>query len=217
MDVEQARFNMIEQQIRTWDVLDPKVLNLIHELRREDFVPDEYRALAFVDMNIPLDHGQQMMQPKMEARLLQELSLSDRDKILEIGTGSGYLTGLLASLGKSVDTVEIFTDFIDSARVKLDAHGLSNINYFEGDAAQGWDGDGPYDAIIITGSMPTLPESYKSNLALNGRLIAVIGQSPVMEAILVRRLEDNSWQEVALFETDLPPLVNAEPPPRFVF
>jgi protein-L-isoaspartate(D-aspartate) O-methyltransferase len=217
MDVERARFNMIEQQIRPWDVLDPKVLNLLRDFPREDFVPDQYKALAFVDMNIPLDHEQIMMQPKMEARLLQELSLTNRDKVLEIGTGSGYLTGLLASLAHSVDTVDIFSDFLETARTKLSAHDLSNINYFEGDAAQGWDGEGPYDAIIITGSIPTLPESYKMNLSLNGRLIAVIGQAPVMEAVLLQRLEENSWQEVPLFETSLPPLVNAEPPSRFVF
>ncbi len=217
MDVEQARFNMIEQQIRPWDVLDPQVLNLLREFPREAFVPDQYKALAFVDMNIPLDHGQKMMQPKMEARLLQELSLTDRDKVLEIGTGSGYLTGLLANLARSVDTVDIFTDFIATARGKLTAHDLNNIDYFEGDAAQGWDGNGPYDAIIITGSMPTLPESYKLNLSMNGRLIAVIGQAPVMAAVLLQRLEENSWQEVSLFETSLPPLINAEPPSKFVF
>ena len=217
MDVERARFNMIEQQIRPWDVLDPKVLNLLRDFPREDFVPNQHKALAFVDMNIPLDHGQTMMQPKMEARLLQELSLTDRDKVLEIGTGSGYLTGLLAGLARSVDTVDIYEDFLETARVNLSAHDLSNINYFDGDAAQGWDGDGPYDAIIVTGSMPVLPESYKLNLSLNGRLIAIIGQAPVMEAILLQRLEEHSWQKVSLFETNLPPLVNAEPPSRFVF
>ncbi len=217
MDVEQARFNMIEQQIRPWDVLDPKVLNLLRDFPREAFVPDQYQALAFVDMNIPLDHGQKMMQPKMEARLLQELSLTNRDKVLEIGTGSGYLTGLLASLARDVDTVDIFANFLETARVKLNAHDLHNIHYFEGDAAQGWDGEGPYDAIIITGSMPTLPESYKMNLSPNGRLIAVVGQAPVMEAVLLQRLEENSWQEVSLFETSVPPLINVKPPSTFVF
>ncbi len=217
MDVERARFNMIEQQIRTWDVLDPKVLNLLNEFPREDFVPESHRALAFVDINIPLAHGQTMMQPKMEARLLQELALTGKDKVLEIGTGSGYLTGLLAHLAASVDTVDIFPDFIEQARQKLAAHGLNNISYFEGDAARGWEGSGPYDAIIITGSVPILPETYKSNLTRNGRLIAVVGEAPVMEAVLVQRLEENSWQQVALFETNLPPLVHAESPQKFVF
>ncbi len=217
MDVERARFNMIEQQIRPWDVLDSRVLDLLNEFRREDFVPESYRALAFADVNIPLPHGQTMMQPKMEARLVQELTLSGREKVLEIGTGSGYMTGLLAHLSASVDTVDIFPDFLEQAREKLAAHGLNNINYFEGDAAKGWQGSEPYDAIIITGSMPRLPESYKSNLTLNGRLIAIVGESPVMEAVLVRRLERNSWQQISLFETDLPPLVNAESPRRFVF
>ncbi len=217
MDVELARFNMIEQQIRTWDVLDPKVLNLLRDFPREEFVPDQHKALAFVDMNIPLDHGQTMMQPKMEARLLQELSLTNQDKVLEIGTGSGYLTGLLAGCAHSVDTIDIFADFIETARGKLKAHDLNNINYFEGDAAPGWDGEGPYDAIIITGSLPTLPESYKLNLSLNGRLIAIVGQAPVMAAVLIQRLEENSWHEVSLFETSLPPLINAEPPSNFVF
>jgi len=217
MDVERARFNMIEQQIRPWDVLDSRVLDLLHDLPREKFVPEAYRAFAFTDMNIPLPHGQVMMQPKVEARLLQELALAKRDKVLEIGTGSGYLTGLLAHLAESVDTVDIFPDCIDTARTKLTAHNLNNINYFEGDAAPGWEGNGPYDAIIITGSVPKLPESYKNDMSLNGRLIAIIGESPVMEAVVLQRVGENSWRELSIFETDIPPLVNADSPPRFVF
>ncbi len=217
MDIERARFNMIEQQIRTWAVLDSRVLDAVHHLPREEFVPEEYRHLAFVDMSIPLPHGQVMMQPKLEARLLQELSLSRDDSILEIGTGSAYLTALLASLGGTVDSVEIFPEFIEPARDKLAEHNMDNVNFFTGDAASGWPGNGPYDAIVITGSLPVLPESYKQNLALNGRLVAVIGEAPVMEAILVQRIDDETWRTTSLFDTGVPPLVNAVTGPKFVF
>ncbi len=217
MNIEQARYNMIEQQIRPWDVLDPRVLDVLREVPREDFVPPEFRELAFVDMNIRLPHGQVMMQPKLEARLLQEITLATSDRVLEIGTGSGYMTALLGSLAGEVDTVDIFPDFLESARAKLSAHDINNVNYFEGDGSQGWNEHGSYDAIVLTGSVPQLPESYRQLLNPNGRLIAVVGEDPVMEALLVTREAGDAWTVISIFDTSLPPLVNAQPRPKFVF
>lgn len=219
MDTEQARFNMIEQQIRTWEVLDPRVLNALHEVPREDYVPAPYRNLAFADMHIPLEHGEVMMQPKQEARLLQALSLHPEDRVLEIGTGSGYVTALLAHLGGYVDTVDIYRDFIISARDKLSGHGYTNIAFHEGDAASGWDSDYIYDAILLTGSVASLPPQYKRLLAEQGRLAAIVGTAPVMEAILVEHLPGvgDPYRTVSLFDTSLPPLIHGETGPTFVF
>ncbi len=217
MNVEQARFNMIEQQIRPWDVLDSRVLELLSTLPREAFVPEDQQALTFVDTHVSLAHGQVMMQPKQEARLLQELNVGPKDRVLEIGTGSGYMTGLLASLAAEVDSVDIFADFLESARAKLRARGFTNINFAEGDAAQGWDGNGPYDVIVLTGSIPDLPQRFIDNLNPRGRLAAIVGTEPIMEAVLVMKLEDGSIKRSSLFDTSLPPLINAIRPPRFVF
>ena len=208
---------MIEQQIRPWEVLDPRVLNALHDVPREDFVPEQYRDLAFVDMNIRLDHDQVMMQPKVEARLLQELAPTASDLVLEIGTGSGYMTALLASLAGRVESVDIFPDFIESAREKLAAHDCSNVVLCEGDAARGWSGEAPYDAIILTGSLPSLPPVFAENLAPGGRLIAVIGQDPIMEALLIIRQPDGMLSRQSLFDTSIAPLLNAELPAAFSF
>ncbi len=217
MDIERARFNMVEQQIRTWQVLDQRILDLITRSPREDYVPGIYRKLAFADMNIPLGNGQVMMQPKVEARVLQELEINPTDRILEVGTGSGYLTSLLASLGKHVYSVDLFPDFSRSALEKLARHGHKNVTLNVGDAAAGWDTHAPYDVIVLTGSVPVLPDAFKQNLAPNGRLFAVVGYSPAMEAKIVRRLDASSFGERSLFETDLPALVNAKAPVKFVF
>src|SRR3990172_8928474 len=166
MNMEQARFNMIEQQIRTWDVLDPAILSLLGRVRREDFVPLAYRKLAFADINIPLGHGQVMMQPKLEARLVQALEIKPDDLILEVGTGSGFLTALLASLGKQVYSVDIFAEFAAAARQRLSAHGLSNFTLEPGDAARGWDRHGPYDVIAVTGSLPVYSGEFQSSLKI---------------------------------------------------
>lgn len=216
MNLEQARFNMVEQQIRTWDVLDPRILELVGHAPREDYVPVQFRQLAFADMNLPLAHGQVMMQPKTEARVLQELEINPSDRILEIGTGSGYLTSLLASLGKHVHSVDIFPDFSRDALEKLARHGHKNVTLEVGDAAGGWDRHAPYDVIVLTGSVPMLPEAFKASLAPRGRLFAIVGRSPVMEALLIRKV-DNGYSEASLFETDLPALVNARAPATFVF
>ena len=217
MNTEQARFNMIEQQIRPWEVLDPRVLELLPTVPREEFVPVEQRALAFIDTYIPLGHGQVMMQPKQEARLLQEIAVTPKDRVLEIGTGSGYMTALLASLASEVDTVEIYPDFLASAKKKLTDHGFNNINYFEGDAANGWEGDRPYDAIMLTGSVPILSEKYIQILNPGGRLVVIVGQDPIMEAKLIEKVSDGSTRQISLFDTSLPPLINAQTPSLFVF
>lgn len=208
---------MIEQQIRPWDVLDPRVLQLLSTVPREDFVPENQRAMAFVDTHISLDHRQVMMQPKQEARLLQEAELTAEDRVLEIGTGSGYMTALLATLVKEVDTVDIFPDFLAAAQKKLAHHGISNVHLFEGEAANGWSGNGPYDVIILTGSVPILSEGFVQDLTPKGRLLAIVGQQPIMEARLIVKERDGSVQQTSLFDTSLPPLINAKTPSAFVF
>lgn len=216
MNIEQARQNMIEQQIRTWEVLDERVLDTMLQVPREDFVPPAYRSLAFCDMAIPLDHGESMMQPKVEARMLQALAIRPTDKVLEIGTGSGHVTALLAKLGGEVVSVDIHPDFTETAGHRLAAHGIDNVVLETGDAADGWSGHGPFDVIAVTGSLPLLTESIQRDLKVGGRLFVVVGEEPVMEAFLITRLGDNEWHREALFETVLPPLVNAPRANRFV-
>jgi protein-L-isoaspartate(D-aspartate) O-methyltransferase len=217
LNIELARHNMVEQQIRPWEVADPRVLELLARAPREDYVPTAYRNLAYADLNIPLPHGEVMMAPKIEARLLQALELGPRDKVLEVGTGSGYLTSLLAALAGHVVSVEIHEDLSGEAARRLAAHGVTNVTLEVGDAAGGWGRHAPYDAIVLTGSVPTLPDALRANLAPGGRLFAIVGESPVMSARLVRRLDNGQWIETALFETDLPALANHGPAPRFVF
>ena len=221
MDLEQTRYNMVEQQIRPWDVLDQKVLNLLFELRREEFVPAIYRSLAFVDMEIPLGHGEVMLAPKMEARILQELQIKKTDRILEVGSGSGYLTALLARQGEHVYSVEIVPELKAMAEKNLQAHGISNVTLEQGDAARGWPGHGPYDVIVLTGSTPVLPEAFQNSLKTGGRMFAVVGDAPVMEAVLVtcvaQEKEAGVYNTISLFETCIPLLRNAQQPERFVF
>jgi protein-L-isoaspartate(D-aspartate) O-methyltransferase len=217
MDYELARFNMVEQQIRPWDVLDPRVLDLLRHVKREDFVPEHYREVAFADMEIPLGHGEKMLQPKLEARMLQELELKETDRILEVGTGSGYMTALLARLGGHVYSVEIIPEFVTSAAQRLKRAGIENITLETGDAARGWDRHAPYDAIVLTGSVPLLPEPFQSSLKPGGRMIAVVGEPPVMEARLVTCLSQGVYNTAGLFETCIAPLRNALQPTRFVF
>lgn len=217
MDFERARFNMVEQQIRPWDVLDPRVLERLFSMRREDYVPEPYRALAFADMEIPLGHGEKMLQPKLEARLVQDLALKNTDRVLEVGTGSGYMTALLAGLSAHVYSVEIIAEFSASAAARLQAHGIRNVTLEAGDAARGWDRHAPYDAIVLTGSVPLLPESFRRSLSPGGRLIAVVGEPPVMQAQLVTCVSTGVCNTVGLFETCIAPLRNALQPKKFVF
>jgi protein-L-isoaspartate(D-aspartate) O-methyltransferase len=217
MDVERARFNMIEQQIRPWEVLDENVLAALRTVPRERFVPDAYRALAFADLQIPLGHGEVMMEPKVEARMVQELRLTGSERVLEVGTGSGYVTALTAHLGGDVVSVDIRPDFTASAGIRLRAHGFDNVSLVTGDGARGWDEGGPWDAIIVTGSLPILPDAFRTALKAGGRLVVIIGQDPVMEAVAIVRVDAETWHRESLFDTSIPPLLNAETPSRFRF
>jgi protein-L-isoaspartate(D-aspartate) O-methyltransferase len=217
MDIERARTNMIESQIRTWEVLDQRVLDTLSAVRREEFVPERYRPLAFVDMEIPLGHGEVMLAPKLEARMLQELTLKESDRVLEVGTGSGYMTALLASLAGHVYSVELLSDFSATAAGKLAAHGIANATLEVGDAAQGWSRHAPYDAILLTGSVPVLSPRFRAQLRSGGRLLAVVGDPPVMTARLTTCVTDGAWNETGLFETCIAPLRNVPQPERFVF
>jgi protein-L-isoaspartate(D-aspartate) O-methyltransferase len=217
MNVEQARFNMVEQQIRPWEVLDQQVLDLLLQVRREEFVPQQHRALAFVDMEIPLGHGEAMLAPKIEARILQEVAVKKTDRVLEVGTGSGYFTALLATLGAHVYSVDIVPEFLAEARAKLAAHGIGNVTLAEADAARGWRKNAPYDVIVLTGSVPALAAAFQEDLAPGGRLFAIIGDPPVMEATLITSVSAGVYNSVPVFETCVAPLRNAPHPARFVF
>jgi protein-L-isoaspartate(D-aspartate) O-methyltransferase len=216
LNLEQARFNMVEQQIRPWDVLDQRVLDVIAQTPREDFVPEQHRNLAFADLKIPLDHGQVMMPPNLEGRLLQSVSIQPSDTILEIGTGSGYLTACLAKLGGHVHSVDIFPEFKYSAQRKLAAHSIENVTLHAGDAANGWD-DMRYDVIVLTASLPVYYDAFQRSLAISGRLFVIVGEPPIMEARLITRVGDDAWAMEDLFETAIPPLINAPGPQRFTF
>jgi protein-L-isoaspartate(D-aspartate) O-methyltransferase len=215
VNLEQARHNMVLQQIRPWDVLDQRVLDLIETMPREDFVPEAYRKLAYTDTSVHLGHGEVMMPPRVEARMLQALAIQPQDTVLEIGTGSGFVTTLLAKLARHVYSVDIQPDFTNSAAQKLAEHGLVNVTLETGDAARGWTEHGRVDVIAITGSLPILPEIFPQSLNPGGRLFAIVGDSPAMEAVLITRLSEHEFRHENLFETDLPPLRNAQQPNRF--
>lgn len=219
ISVEQARFNMVEQQIRTWNVLDNSVLDLLFHVKREEYVPSTYRLLAFSELEIPLGSrkGQKMWQPKLEARVLQELKVRSTDHVLEIGTGSGYLAALLAQKSSRVTTVEIDPALCARAKELLAQQGLSNVDVVCGDAAQGWAEGTSYDVIVVTGSTPVLPDGLLRQLRVKGRLFAVVGDEPVMSGRLVTRGMDSQLVSLDLFETLLDPLTNAAQPERFVF
>jgi len=217
MNLEQARATMVESQIRTWEVLDQIVLDTVLGIKREAFTPSHYASLAFVDMEIPLGHGEVMLAPKLEARMLQELTLKKTDRVLEIGTGSGYMTALLAALAEHVYSVELHEDFAHTAKAKLEGLGIKNVTVETGDAHAGWTRHAPYDAILLTGSVPSLPPEFKSQLRVGGRLLAVIGEPPIMTAILYTCVAEGTLNEVGLFETCIAPLRNVVRPDRFVF
>jgi protein-L-isoaspartate(D-aspartate) O-methyltransferase len=216
MDYEQARFNMVEQQIRTWDVLDPQILDLLFAVRREDFVPAAHRALAFADLELPLGNGQRMWAPKVEARVLQALKLKSAESVLEIGTGSGYFAALLGHRAAHVTSVEIDAGLSAQAAGRLARSGAGNVRCEIGDGAQGW-GSGQFDAIVLTGSTPLLPESFFRQLKPGGRVFAIVGDAPAMTARLVQWTAPGARATTDLFETVVAPLVNAATPARFRF
>ena len=217
MNLEQARTNMVEQQIRTWEVLDQEVLDLLYVVPREEFVPEKHRALAFSDLEIPIGGGECMWQPKLEARVLQELGVRRTDRVLEVGTGSGYLTALLARRAARVCSVEIQPELAQLGRANLERHGVENLTLELGDAARGWPRHAPYDVIVLTGSTPVLPQAFLAQLAPGGRLFAVVGEPPIMAARLVECSAPQASHDTVLFETVIAPLVNCEQPPRFRF
>lgn len=206
MDMEQARFNMIEQQIRPWEVLDPEVLGLLAAVKREVFVPEALTLLAFADLELPIGHGQAMLPPKIEARILQEVGVRNTDIVLEVGTGSGHMAALLASKAEYVHSVEIDPVLAEIARRNLRHAGVANVSVETGDASQGWSGPSPYDVIVISGSLPELPDVFLQQLKLGGRLAAFIGEAPVMEAQLIIRTADKAFNTTNLFETVVAPL-----------
>ena len=217
LDMEQARFNMIEQQIRPCEVLEGRILDLLKHVRREHFVPQNKREMAFMDMEIPLGYGASMWQPKLEARTVQELHLSRSDKVLEVGSGSGYLTALLSMLAGHVTSVEIVPELSAMAKHHLQAYHRDNITLEIGDAALGWGGGAKYDVIVLTGSTPVLPATFQNSLNVGGRLFAIVGDAPVMEARLVTCVSPETFEIVNIMEACVAPLQNALQPERFVF
>jgi protein-L-isoaspartate(D-aspartate) O-methyltransferase len=211
-----ARRQMVGQQIRTWDVSDPSILEVLSELRRDHFVPSGFEELAFADTQIPLPHDQVMMAPLVEGRLLQALKLQRRHNVLEIGTGTGYLTACLARLCATVTSVDIFTDFISKANASLADEEIDNVELICLDAMAELP-DGRFDAVAVTGSLPVFDPRFIDAVKPGGRLFVIVGESPVMEARIVTRIGENDWTTTSLFETDLKPLINAQKPPGFSF
>lgn len=214
---ELARYNMIEQQIRPWDVLDPMILEVIATTPRERFTPKEYVNMAFADTEIPLMHNQTMLEPKLEGRILQSMQIKPTDRILEIGTGSGFMTACLAKLGGEVVSVDIYPEFAQNAQQQIAGLGLDNVKFEVGDASQGWTNNGDFDVIIATGSLYQIEESLKQSLTTNGRLFIVVGTGILMDACLIQRINDNDWSTEVLFETHLPALLNARKAQTFTF
>lgn len=217
MDLNQARFNMVEQQVRPWEVLDQTVLDALLEVPRERFVPDAYKLLAFSDTRIPLGHAQAMFAPKWEGRLLQALAPRKHERALEIGTGSGFLAALLGRLAGEVLSVDLFADFTESATRRLRLAGIDNVHCETGDAVDGWTASGTFDVIAVTASSPDRRPAIERQLNPGGRLFIVVGVAPVMQALLISRDEDAGFTAEALFELELEPLIGAEPKPRFEF
>ena len=217
MNIEQARFNMIEQQIRPWEVLDPQVLNLLFVVKREDFAPPAYRNLAFADLEIPLGDGQVMLAPKVEAKMLQELAIKKTDKVLEIGTGSGYMAALLAAHAEHVVSIEIRPELAKLAQDNLERAGVANVTVEVGNGGKGWSARGPYDAILVSGAMPVVPEALLKQLRVGGRLAVVVGDAPVMEAQLITCTADGIYNTVNLFETVIPGLDGVTSNTKFSF
>jgi protein-L-isoaspartate(D-aspartate) O-methyltransferase len=217
MNFDQARQNMVENQVRPWEVLDARVLDVLGRVRREEFVAPEHRQLAFADLCLPLGHGEVMMKPVLEGRVLQALALKPEDQVLEIGTGSGFLTACLASLAAQVTSVDMHADFTAAAGQRLKAAGIANAQLVTGEAINGWQPQGSFDAVVVTGAVYSIPERFLGWLKPGGRLLVVRGESPVQQVMLLTHEGNGRYREEILLETDLPYLANAEPPRRFVF
>jgi protein-L-isoaspartate(D-aspartate) O-methyltransferase len=217
MNFDQARVNMVENQVRPWEVLDPRVLDVLGRVRREDFVAPEHRQLAFADLCLPLGHGEVMMKPVLEGRVLQALDPKPGERVLEIGTGSGFLAACLASLAGEVVSVDMHADFTAAAGERLRAAGIGNVQLATGEAVNGWQPQGLFDAVVVTGAVYRVPERFLGWLKPGGRLLAVRGESPAQQAVLLTHEGEGRFREESLFETDLPYLAHAAPPRSFVF
>ena len=217
MNIEQARFNMIEQQIRPWNVLDQDVLDMLHVVKREQFVPTAYQNLAFADVEIPLPGGEAMFNPKVEARIMQELAVKKHENVLEIGTGSGYMAALLAHKARHVTTVEIQPEAAKLARENLAKAGIDNVTVEEGNGAAGWEKGAPYDVIVVSGALPVLPEALVKQVKVGGRLAVILGEAPAMSFNIITRTSETATDTVRIFETIAKPLLGAQAPSRFQF
>lgn len=217
MDIEQARDNMITRQIRCWEVLDQGVLDLLKETHREDFIPDEFKYLAFADTCIPIGHNQTTMTPAVEARLLQALAIKPDESVLEIGTGCGYLSCLLAKSARQVKSIDIFPEFTETAKQAIARTGAGNIELECRDAFAVNEKSGTYDVIVFTASLPGIDDRFTGLLNANGRMFAVIGKSPGMEACIITKQAEHSWSKTSLFETDLPALIGSNKKQVFTF
>lgn len=217
MNIEQTRFNMIEQQIRPWNVLDADVLHLLSVVKREDFVPVAHKALAFVDMELPLGNGQFMLAPRLEARMVQDIAARKHEKVLEIGTGSGYMTALLAHRAQSVLSLEIDPDQAATARRSLQKSGVRNAEVRVADGASAVPAEGPFDVIVIGGSVAEVPPAMLAQLKVGGRLIAIVGDDPVMRATLIQRTGDVNYVSTQPWDTAAPRLLNFPELPKFSF
>jgi protein-L-isoaspartate(D-aspartate) O-methyltransferase len=217
MNIEQARFNMIEQQIRPWNVLDTDILDLLHVVKREQFVPAAYQNLAFADAEIPLPGGESMLNPKIEARALQEIGLKKHETVLEIGAGSGYMAALMAHRAAKVTTVEVNPEIKELAEKNLAKAGIANVTVELGNGAAGWDKGAPYDVIVISGALEVLPEAFLKQVKVGGRIAAIVGEPPAMEFNIVTRTGENSWNTVKVFETNVKYLAGAPAVSHFQF
>lgn len=217
MDTRLARYQMVTQQVRAWEVMDARVLQILETLPRDQFVPQAYRQLAFADTQIPLSHGQVMMMPKVEGRMLQALDPQPNENVLEIGSGSGFISACLAKMAGEVLSVDIYPEFIASAGKILKSLGIRNAQLETRDGTQlDWLGQ-RFDVIAVTGSLPIYQETYAQHLNVGGRLFVIVGEAPVMEALLITRMAEDAWSQVSMFETELPALVNAVRPRHFLF
>ncbi len=217
MNFEKARFNMIEQQIRPWDVLDGDVLQLLSEVKREDFVPLAHKVLAFADMEIPLGHGQFMLPPRVEARMLQDAAIQKTDKVLEIGAGSGYMAALLAHQAHRVISLEINPELAKMARENLQKAGVFNAEVRQFDGSKGTPAESPFDVIVLSGSVAVVPSALLAQLKVGGRLVAIVGDEPVMRATVVTRGSDTAYTTTQPWDTVAPRLQNFPEPERFTF